>query len=510
MKPLKQLRIGVHYEPSNIDPHLGAAELALQMTNGVFDTLVHKTAGGDYLPGLAESFCISDDQCRYTFNLRNDVLFHDGTPFNAQAVMASLERARDPGNKSQLAGSLLGSYKTCHIVHDHCIEIILEQPYALFLDALSQTWLAPMSIKAMQENGPGFIRHPVGTGPFCFDRWVAKECLVIRRNPAYAWAPSIVENKGPPLVDEIVFKFIPDDKKRSDAFINNEVDLIFAANPADAAALRAQNSTTVTVWPIRGVPVSLMLNIKRAPTDSLAVRQALSYAIDRDALVTEVLKGEFSRAYGPVSQFTLGYNPKVQTFYPYDPALAAQLLDQQGWKIAEDGKRYCNGVPLHVVFYALPVNFYPEFGAFTKRQLAPLGITVDVELCAPPAWIQAGMQGLHNMIPQGKYASSSQLLGFVYHSRHSGAGGYGWSKRSADDYPEIDELIDRAETCLNKADYIPLFEQVQLAVMQEALAIPLHCNANIVAARNSVSGVQFDAIGAYPLFHDTDIQKSEI
>ncbi|WP_244980524.1 ABC transporter substrate-binding protein [Acetobacter thailandicus] len=506
---MKQLRVGVHYEPSNIDPHLGAAELALQMTNGVFDTLVNKTTDGEYLPGLAESFQISEDQCSYIFTLRRDVLFHDGTAFTAHAVQASFERARDPASKSQLAGSLLGSYRSCHIINDYCLEILLDKPYALFLDALSQAWLAPMSVKAMQENGPGFMRHPVGTGPFIFDRWEAGNCLVIRRNPAYAWAPPVVKNQEKAHLDEIVFKFIADDKKRSEAFERNEVDLIFAANPGDAAPLRARQDTDVTVWPIRGVPVCLMLNIKRTPTDSLAVRQALSHAIDRDALVTEVFKGEFTRAYGPVSQFTLGYEPDVETFYPYNPDKAVTLLEQDGWIMQADGRRYKNSVPLEVIFYALPVNFYPEFGDIITRELAPLGITVKVELCSPPAWIQAGMQGLHNMIPQGKYASSSQLLGFVYHSRNSGAGGYGWSKRGPEDYPEIDTLIEQSDTCIDKAGYVPLFNKVQLAVMQAALAVPLHCNANIVAARTTVSGLTFDAIGAYPLFHDTTIQKSE-
>ncbi|WP_208797012.1 ABC transporter substrate-binding protein [Gluconobacter thailandicus] len=506
---MKQIRIGVHYEPSNIDPHLGAAELALQMTNGVFDTLVNKTPDGNYVPGLAKSHTISNDQCRYTFHLRSDVLFHDGTLFTAHAVKASLDRARDPANRSQLAGNLLGSYRECRVVHDHCIEIILDKPYALLLDALSQGWLAPMSLKAMQEQGQGFMHHPIGTGPFRFVRWDSGNCLVIRRNEAYAWGPPVVENTGPPLIDEIVFKFMPDDKARSAALLSNEVNVIYAANPADAETLSSHEQTTVTVWPIRGIPVSLMLNIKRAPTDSLAVRQALSHAIDRDALVAKVFKGTFSRAYGPVSQFTLGYEPDVENFYPYDPGKAAALLDQAGWILGPDGRRYNDGVPLTIIFYALPVNFYPEFGNIVSQQLAELGIAVEVELCTPPAWIRAGMHGDHNMIPQGKYASSSQLLGFVYHSRHSRPNGYGWSKRGPENYPEIDRMIDRAELYPNPKDYIPIFKQVQLEVMKAALAIPLHCNANIVAAHNSIKGIRFDAIGSYPLFHDTDIQKSE-
>ena len=141
----RQLRIGVHYEPSNVDPHLGAAELALQMTNGVFDTLVNKTPDGAYRPGLAEAFSISDDRLTYTFHLRKDVLFHDGTPFTAEAMKASLARAHNPDNRSQLAGGLLGSYRDCRLLNEPCLEIVLDSPYALLLHLLSQRWLAPVS-----------------------------------------------------------------------------------------------------------------------------------------------------------------------------------------------------------------------------------------------------------------------------------------------------------------------------------------------------------------------------
>lgn len=503
---VRQLRIGVHYEPSNVDPHLGAAELALQMTNGVFDTLVNKTVDGDYLPGLALSYTISADQCVYTFQLRQDVVFHDGTPFDAHAVKRSFDRARDPKNKSQLAGALLGSYRESRVINAHCVELHLDQPYALLLDALSQGWLAPMSIPAM-DAADGFLNHPVGTGPFRFERWDKGDCLVIRRNEAYAWGPSVVDNPGPAHLDEIVFKFLPDDRARSQALLAGEVDAIFATNPADCAELRADGRFDVTAWPIRGVPVSLMMNTAKAPTDSLAVRRAISHALDVDALVDEVFKGEVKRAYSPVSQFTLGYAPEVEGYYPHDPLKAAALLDGEGWVLAADGKRYRDGQALMVSFYALPVNFYPQFGAIVTRQLAASGITVEVVMCTPPEWIRAGRAGDHSLIPQGKFASSSQLLGFVYHSRHSGPQGYGWSKRAATDGSGIDELIDRAETCLTKDEYLPLFNQVQVEVLRNALAVPLHCNTNIVVASKSIDGMKFDAIGAYPLFHDTVISE---
>jgi peptide/nickel transport system substrate-binding protein len=501
----KRLTIGVHYEPSGVDPHIGSAELALQMTNAVFDTLVNKTVDGDYLPGLAERYLVSDDQCVYTFELRRDVSFHDGTLFDAAAMKFSLDRARDPANNSQLAGSMLGSYQESRVLDSHRLEIRLQQPYALLLDALSQGWLAPVSPAAVARLGSDFARHPVGTGPFAFDRWEAGHCLVIKRNPAYAWAPPLVENQGPAQLDEICFRFLADSQSRTAALQAGEVDAIFYVAPADCAALRSSGSYTLQTWPIRGIPVCLMMNISRTPTDELAVRQAVSHAVDQVALVAEVFHGEFERAWGPVSQFTLGYNPAVEAWYPFDPQRAASLLDEAGWVAAADGLRYRDGQPLELSFYALPVNFYPQFGAIITRQLAAVGIRVEVRLLDPVPWIRAGMAGEHHLIPQGKYASSSQLLSFVYHSRNSGPTGYGWSKRSSAHRPGFDALIEQAEQALATEDFTPLFAEVQEVVMEEALAVPLHCNTNIMAARHAVQGIKFDAIGAYPLFHDASL-----
>lgn len=503
-----RLVIGVHYEPSNVDPHIGAAELALQMTNGVFDTLVNKTPEGEYLPGLAQSFEVSADECVYTFQLRQDVIFHDGTPLDAAAVKFSLDRARDPVNQSQLAGRMLGPYDSARVLGDHAVEIRLSKPYGLLLDSLSQGWLAPVSPLAVSKYGNDFARHPVGTGPFIFDEWIAGDRITLKRNPDYAWAPPMVQNQGPAKLKELAFVFLPDGPDRTAALRAGDVDAVFYVPPTDIAGLRSDPAFRVDTWPIRGIPVCMMMNIARPPTNDLLVRQAVNYAIDQDALVAEVFQGEFARAYGPVSQYTLGYDDSVEAMYPHDIAAAERLLQEAGWELAHGAVRVKQGEKLRLNFYALPVNFYPQFGDIVTRQLQQVGIEVLVKVVPPVEWIKAGMRGDHHLIPQGKYASSSQLLSFVYHSRQSDENGYGWSKRSAEHCPGFDELLDRAEQTLRKEEFVPLFEEVQKIVMKEALVAPLHCNTNVIAYRADIEGIQFDAIGAYPYFHDTAIRKT--
>ena len=501
----KSLSIGVHYEPSGVDPHIGSAELALQMTNAVFDTMVHRLPDGTYLPGLAEHFDVSPDGCVYTFQLRRDVQFHDGTRFNASAVAYSLKRAHDPRNKSQLAGSMLGPYRGSRVIDEFTLQVELAAPYAMFLDALSQGWLAPVSPRAVEKLGPAFSRRPVGTGPFVFDRWVPGDRIVLKRNDAYRWGPPTVANDGPARIVEIVFVFLPDENKRSAALESGAVDAVFCLPPATATRLRHDERFIVETVPIRGVPVSLMMNTARAPTNDLRVRQAINFAIDQDALVNTVFGGQFARAYGPVSQFTLGYSESVEDRYPCDLDAARRLLNEAGWDSANrEGVRTKCGERLRLRFHALPVNSYPEFGAIISEQLGKVGVEVEVVVLPPLDWIRAGKHGEHHLIPQGKYGSSSQLMGFVYHSRYSSEDGYGWSKRTASHHPGFDELLERGERTFDVEKFVPLYSEAQEIVMDEALIAPLHCNTNIFATRAGVRGIAFDAIGAYPLFHDAD------
>jgi peptide/nickel transport system substrate-binding protein len=282
---------------------------------------------------------------------------------------------------------------------------------------------------------------------------------------------------------------------------------VFYVPPGDIGRLAADPAFCVGTWPIRGIPVCMMMNIARPPTSELAVRQAINYAMDQEALVREVFRGHFPRAFGPLSQFTLGYEPSVEQFYVHDLARAQRLLQEAGWTtLGGDGIRRKEGQRLELEFYALPVNYYPEFGRIVQHQLHQAGIGVTVRQLAPPDWIQAGRRGDHHLIPQGKYTSSPHLLSYVYHSRHS-QDGYGWSKRSAEHRPGLDELLERGERALQKDEYLPIYRKVQQIVMEEALIAPLHCNTNVVVTRAGIAGLRFDAIGAYPYFHDTSIAE---
>ena len=133
---------------------------------------------------------MSPDGTAYTMKLRKGVRFHDGTPFNADAVKFSLDRIADPETKSGFAATLLGPYAATAVLDEHTVRITFKKPYAGFLDGASQAFLGIVSPTAARQAGKDFGQRPVGTGPFVFKEWVRQDHITLERNPDYNWALS--------------------------------------------------------------------------------------------------------------------------------------------------------------------------------------------------------------------------------------------------------------------------------------------------------------------------------
>ena len=190
---------GLTLQPSGFDPHIHASsELGIPLRS-VYDTLVYRDpATLDFVPGLAQSWTISDDGRAYTFSLRTDVRFHDGTPFNAAAVAANLDRITADETASQRSKFLLGPYAGYEIVDEYTIRLNLDEPYSPLLDSLSQVYLGMAGPAALSEYGlERYQFHQVGTGPYRMAEYVPGDRLVLEVNPDYAWGPSFYSGTPP-------------------------------------------------------------------------------------------------------------------------------------------------------------------------------------------------------------------------------------------------------------------------------------------------------------------------
>jgi len=499
-----KLIYGLTLVVSGIDPHVDASsELGIPLTS-VYDTLVYQDLDGTFVPGLAERWEVSDDGLVYTFHLRKNVIFHDGTPFTAQAVKFSFDRIADPQTKSRKAASLLGPYDHTEVLNDHTVRVHFRRPHAAFLDAASQVYLAIVSPTAVQKWGAEYQEHQVGTGPFKLKEYVPKDHLILERNPDYHWAPAVYRHQGPAYLDEIEFRFFPDPASRVLALESGQAHVMGEIPPQDVARLQRSPDFDIVPVPIPGQPLQFFINSEKPPTDDLQVRQALLYATDRQAIVQAIFRGTSPPAYGPLCAVTWGYDESVRQMYPHDPARAAALLEKAGWVDTDgDGIRDKDGQPLVLQMILMSWGYVPEVGQMLQAQWRQVGIEVQMQEMAFPAALAAAREGQHHLAPMLFSSSDPGILSATFHSANAEAG-FNWAKVRDE---ELDRLLDAGAQAMDEKERLALYAQAQHRIMDLALIIPIRDYVNLNGISAKVKGLRYDHRGWFPWLHDVYLME---
>lgn len=489
---------GLTLSPTGIDPHLNASsELGIPLAS-VYDTLVFRDpATGKFVPGLSEGWSISHDGQKYTFSLRRDVTFHDGTPFNAQAVQANLDYVMDPDHHSQKARFMLGPLQDVEIIDDYTVALHLAEPFAPLLDSLSDVYLGMASPTALETWGPTEYQfHQVGTGPYRFDEYIPNDKIALTRNPDYAWAPSIYQNSKA-KIETIVFQFYEDPSTRAIALESGEVDIIGEVPSHDANRFADSSDFNLYPIPIPGQPMQFFFNTKRAPTDNVRVRLALIYAVNRPQAVKTIFD-----VYSPVAQspfLASSFDLEAQESFPeYDPDAAGALLDEAGWKMTgDDNVRSLNGVSLELHIVAPPWGSNPEIAQLIQADWEAIGARVTLEIApgfGPLKEVQT--EGDYHAIGINFFGTDPDLLRSFYTS----TGLYNWSQFED---PVLDQLLNQAaQVPLDLEARLSLYKQFSSRVREEALVLPIRNYVNLVAVSNRVEGLHFSAQGWYPILID--------
>ncbi|MCS7178075.1 MAG: ABC transporter substrate-binding protein [Anaerolineae bacterium] len=501
-QPGGRIVYGLTLAPSGIDPHINASsELGIPLTS-VYDTLVYQDPKtGEFVPGLAQQWEVSEDGKVYTFYLRRGVKFHDGTPFNAEAVRFNLERIVSPDLASQRARFMLGPYERTEVVDEYTVRIILREPFAPLLDSLSQVYLAMASPTAVQQWGSEYQLHQVGTGPFIFVEYVPGDHLLLRRNPNYAWGPPVYQHRTAQL-EEVEFRFFTDPATRSPALESGAADVMGEIPPQDAARLQGSADFRIEAVAIPGVSLMLFMNTTRSPLDDINVRQALLFGTDRKAIISAVFRDTSPVACGPLAAATFGYNPMVCQFYqPYNPDQAAALLEEAGWKDTDgDGVRDKDGQPLVLDFYLMGWGYMPEVGQLIADQWARLGVRVQSQVVSYPEALEIAKEGRHHLMPFNLSGSDPDILRRFFHSQ----GGFNWSKVND---PEMDRWLEEGARVSDRNRRADLYAKVQDRVMESALIIPIRDYVNLNGVSNRVQGLRFDARGWFPWLIDVTLRR---
>ena len=450
-QPAGTLVVGLVAEPVNLDP----AQVTDLNSNRVGRRIVETLAtfpdeSTQIVPGLAESWTVSKDGLRYTFKLRKGISFHDGTPLNAEAVKFSIERqinAEHPFNKLgkyPFANYFFGNVKAVEVVDPSTVEFVLKEPRASFLAILTAGAASIVSPTAVKKLGVDYALQPVGTGPFRYVAWDRGQRVVLERNAQY-W-------KSPVKVERVIYRPIVEDQARLTELLTGALDLIVGTPPDFVAQL--ENNPKVTLLKQVGAHVwYLGINNQKKPFDDKRVRQALNYAVNKEAIVRDVLKGTGSMSAGPVLPGTWGADAGLKP-YPYDPERAKKLLADAGYP---GGFTTSMWVPESGSGMQSPV----AMATVMQSNLKAVGVNVTLQTFEWGAFIAKLRSKEQELFALSWMAGNEDPDMVMYPLLHSSQWTPGGPNRALYKSDTFDELLHQARLTTDQAKRAELYRQAQ-------------------------------------------------
>ena len=449
--------VGLDTEPNTFDPHFTTGRASEGFMSNVYDGLTLHDQDGKLIPGLATSWEPLDDYT-WEFILREGVTFHNGEPFNADSVKFTLDRVLDPERNATIY-SLLENISDVEIIDDYTIHITINEPDLMLPARLAELYGSMLPPQYVQEVGDeGLALNPIGTGPYIFQEWVMDDHITLVANDNY-WGEA-------PSVREIEFRIIKDNGARVAALLSGAVDIINGVPVAQ--------EPVVSNYPgVRSVRVSvprvyyISLDVRKAPFDNVLVRQAVNYAIDRQAIVDSLFAGFGVPSAVTYPRASWGYDPDLDP-YPYDPDMARALLAEAGYPDGFDVEfdTFVGRLPAHdtvaqavvsqlgEVGINVTMNAF-EFGVFSERRVgdthAPMFVYSIGDWALEPVW----------------------MFGWLT----QGQAGHYWTT------PEWEDLLAELSKTYDPDARIPLYHQVQQMLYE-------NCPFIAVAELETVWGVR--------------------
>lgn len=497
--PGGQLTWGVTTEPACFNPHRSSQQNAFFVIRNYIDSLVGKRADGVFVPWLAKSWSVSPDGKAYTFQLREDVKFHDGAPFDAEAVKANFDFIRSP-TSSAGAASFLEFYERTEVAGPHTARVVLSQPDSALLESVSSVklgFLSPRTLAADKDlcaGGPALV----GTGPFIFEQYQRGQSAAFRRNPDYQWGPAYAAHQGPAYLDRVSYRFLPEYAVRTGALSSGQVDLIEGVQPTDVGAFKGVKGFQYHTGPSSQTSFTLNINYRRGVAQDVRVRRALRDGFDIDGLVRGVYLGTVPRAWSNIGPDNSGYNAKLKGTWGNRVAEANELLDEAGWSgrdaqgyRTKDGRRLSIevGYPQPYVRDNRDVLIQGIQAALRKN----IGLDLNLRLVSSGEWAKSTAEGSWIIYPNTLNPSDAALelrdvlgdTGFLYKEVPNPEAGR--------PDPEIVALIREARATSDLARRQPILDRIQALAVDRAYVVPLFAPNYQVAAKASVQGISFEA-----------------
>ncbi|MDF2680188.1 MAG: putative transporter substrate binding protein [Brevibacillus sp.] len=469
-------------DANNLDPHfITNIPSANYIYGKVYESLISRDKNSQYKPTLATEWKQVDD-LTWEFKLRSGVSFHDGAPFNAEAVKKTFERAKDPKVASPRASNF-SMIKEIKAVDDQTVQFILDYPFAPLLSILASSEGSILSPKAISEHSDTLSKQPVGTGPFKFESWTPGQDMTLVKNDSY-WGEK-------PKVDKVVYKVVPEDTTRiamieaGEAHIGDQLPV--------TEVERAQTSPNMTMARAEGLGVEYIgFNVTKKPFDDIRVRQAVAHAIEKEAIVRGVYNNVGNEAVSAMSSKVIGYNPNLQD-YSYDVNEAKKLLGEAG---------YANGFKTTIVTDDRKERM--NVAEVIQSQLKGIGIDVEIKVMEYGAYLEFTDKGEHDMFigGWGNATGDGDYNQYnVFHSSSKGSAG----NLAFYDNPEVDKLIEDGRREKDPQKRNEIYAKLQEIELKEAPVIPIRTIDHVSVTAKDVRGFWLSPVG-YLMLDEVTIQ----
>ncbi|MFD1204437.1 MULTISPECIES: ABC transporter substrate-binding protein [Sporosarcina] len=467
-------------DSTSLDPSRVTEGETFKVTVNIFETLLNFGEEDTTVqPGLAEEWN-TEDGLTYTFKLREGVKFHDGTDFNAEAVVKNFERwANGDAEKFPYYNSMFGGFKgdEGHVIEsvtadgDYTVVIKLKRPQAPFLKNIAMSMFAIASPTAFEKGDDQFERNPVGTGPFKFVEWKANDTITIEKFDDY-W------QEGLPKLNKVIFKSIPDNSARLNALIAGDIDLADGINPADGEKIEADDKLQLIERPSMNVGY-LGLTVTRPPFDKKEVRQAINYAIDKEAIIESFFEGRADIAKNPMPSSISGYNDEIEG-YEYNPEKAKELLAEAGFP---------DGFEMELWAMPVPRPYMPDgakVAEVIQSNLADIGVKANIVSYEWATYLDKASKGEADAFMLGWTGDNGDADNFLYvllDEDNIGSNNYTYFKND-----EMHDLFIAAQSEVDEDKRIEMYKKAQEIIHEEAPWVPIAHSTPLLAATKNLTG----------------------
>jgi len=471
------ITIGHSSKPDIINPILTSETISVNLMSLIFSSLVRFDSAQRPVPDLAQRWEVSKDGLVWTFYLRRDVSFHDGHPLTARDVEFTYRAMMDPKNMSPMA-ERYKLIQEIEIEGDHIFRVILKHPFAPFIFRLSRE-IAPMHLleNADVRDTP-FNRHPVGSGPFKLADWMEDDTIVLEANREYF-------HKDRPILDRLVFKAYADRKSAMRAMGRGRMDIAFDLAASDLLSVGRRGSFRIYSAPGASY-YAILLNLKDPLFQDIRVRKALDYAIDRDSIITNQLKGYSSICTGPFNVNSWAYNPDVKAT-PHSPEKAAELLEQAGWVDTDgDGILDKDGRPLEISLTVPNISDSLErIVVAIRAQLMKVGISLDLVYLDDPEPDKAAFQMILAMVIAGTEPDRAYRF---WHSQG------GEANLSSYQNKLVDNLLEQGRQTTDLEERKAIYHKVHEVIHHDCPAIFLASGREFIGSRYRFGNTRFSSL----------------